>query len=275
MFSNLDKTAGIVQTGAVNSPLLGKNMTRILSAADYLQYDAWLFDLDGVITDTASLHGKAWKSMFDQFLKMLSKDEGLPFQEFTDRDYHTYVDGKPRYDGVDAFLRSRGVELPWGDPLDEQEALTVCGLGNRKNMLFNDMLGSEGATLFESSASLINALKSRGKRVAIVTSSKNCDTVLKSVGMDKVFEVQVDGNIAAERQIPGKPNPDTYLEAARMLGVPAAKAVVIEDAVSGVQAGRAGKFGLVLGIDRHGGSGLENNGADVVVSDLSEVGIAA
>ncbi len=248
-------------------------MPKTLSAADYLSYDAWLFDLDGVITDTAAIHGKAWKTMFDEYLRTSARDTDTPFREFTHADYHTYVDGKPRYDGVDAFLKSRGIELPWGDPSNDGNAITVCGLGNRKNALFNEILERDGATLFEGSANLIRTLKTKGKRVAIVTSSKNCDTVLKSVGMDNVFEVQVDGNVAAERKIPGKPNPDTYLEAAKQLGVPAAKAVVIEDAISGVQAGRAGKFGLVLGIDRHGGSGLEDNGADVVVSDLSEVAV--
>ncbi len=243
------------------------------TAPDFLSYDAWLFDLDGVITDTAAVHATAWKAMFDEFLKDRATDEGITFEPFTVADYHTYVDGKPRYDGVAAFLKSRHADLPWGNPLDEQEALTVCGLGNRKNMLFNDILGRDGATLFESSAALIRALKAKGRRVAIVTSSKNCDTVLKSVGMSNVFEVKVDGNVAFDRQIPGKPNPDTYVEAARMLGVPVEKSVVVEDAISGVQAGRAGKFGLVIGIDRHGGAGLENNGADIVVADLAEIKI--
>jgi alpha,alpha-trehalase len=238
---------------------------------DFLSFDAWLFDLDGVVTDTAALHAKAWKAMFDEFLKALAADEGLPFQEFTMDDYHAYVDGKPRYDGVAAFLKSRGTILPWGDATDEQEALTVCGLGNRKNLMFNDKLGTEGATLFDSTAALLQNLKAKGKRVGIVTSSKNCDTVLKSVGMDKVFEIKVDGNVAAERQIPGKPNPDTYLEGAKMLGIPPEKCVVVEDAVSGVAAGKAGKFGLVLGIDRHGNAELDKHGADIVVSDLSEV----
>lgn len=243
-----------------------------LSKPDFLSFDAWLFDLDGVITDTAALHATAWKAMFDEFLRDWSRDSGIPFQEFTiEGDYHNYVDGKPRYDGVQAFLRSRGIDLPRGRPEDEQEAITACGLGNRKNTIFNDLLGTRGAMLFESSASLIRDLKARGKRVAIVTSSKNCDTVLQSVGLTDVFEVQIDGNVAAIEQIPGKPNPDTYVEAAKRLGVPVERAVVIEDAVSGVQAGRAGNFGLVLGIDRHGDSGLAENGADYVVGDLSEV----
>lgn len=243
-------------------------------AIDFNQYDAWLFDMDGVVTDTAGVHATAWKTMFDEFLGIQARDTGLPFKEFTlEGDYHTYVDGKPRYDGVDAFLRSRGIELPWGSGNDQPEALTVCGLGNRKNVLFNQVLERQGAQLFQSTKRLIDTLKSRGKRVAIVTSSKNCDTVLRSVNMDRVFEAQVDGVVASDRKIPGKPNPDTYLEAAKLLGIPANKSVVIEDAVSGVQAGRAGNFGLVIGIDRHGHGGLKENGADVVVEDLSWITI--
>lgn len=233
---------------------------------DYLSYDAWLFDLDGVVTDTASVHFTCWKQAFDEYLR-----DKPDFREFSMEDYHRYVDGKPRYDGVDSFLKSRGIDLPWGDPADGPDKDTVCGVGNAKNVLVNDALAKGAAVLFDGTKRLIDQLKAKGKRVAIVTSSKNCDTVLKAVGMDKTFEVQVDGNIAAAQKIAGKPKPDTYLRAAELLGVSAAKAAVIEDAVSGVQAGRDGGFGLVIGIDRHGGAGLEANGATIVVADLSEI----
>lgn len=237
------------------------------------RFDAWLFDLDGVITDTARIHAKAWKEAFDAFMREKAEETGEPFREFTtDRDYPNYVDGKPRYEGVDSFLRSRGFELPWGDPEDQPEAETVCGIGNRKNVRFNEILKSDGADLFETSVELINILKKKGKKVAVVTSSKNCSAVLASVGLSDIFDVQFDGIYAAEHKIAGKPKPDTYLEAARLLGSTADKAVVIEDALSGVEAGRAGKFGLTIGVDRHGEpEKLLENGADIVVSDLGEL----
>ncbi len=233
-------------------------------------FDAWLFDLDGVITDTAKLHAVAWKAAFDDYLK--SRD-GEDFQEFSiEGDYHTYVDGKPRYEGVDSFLRSRNIELEWGDPTDGPENETVCGIGNRKNIAFNETLEKDGVFVFERSVDLINELKARGKKIAVVTSSKNCNTVLKAANLEGVFEAQVDGIYAAENKIAGKPKPDTFLEAARMLDTPAERAVVIEDAISGVQAGRAGGFGLTLGVDRHGEAAqLKENGADLVVSDLGEL----
>ncbi len=237
------------------------------------RFDAWLFDLDGVITDTARIHAKAWKEAFDEYLRQVSEKTGEPFREFTtDRDYPDYVDGKPRYEGVDSFLRSRGIELPWGDPNDPPEAETVCGIGNRKNVRFNDILRTDGADLFETSVELINLLKSKEKRIAVVTSSKNCSAVLESVGLKELFDVQFDGIYAAEHKIAGKPKPDTYLEAARLLGATADKAVVIEDALSGVEAGRAGNFGLTIGVDRHGEPDkLLQFGADIVVSDLGEL----
>lgn len=248
-----------------------------MSHPDFLHFDAWLFDMDGVVTDTAHVHATSWKQMFDEYLKAQATQNGTEFQEFTiEGDYHTFVDGKPRYEGVDSFLKSRGIELPWGDVADSPDASTVCGLGNRKNVLFNDILARDGAVLFESSVKLIKALKAKGKKVAVVTSSKNCDTVLNSVDIKDIFDVQVDGIVAAEKKLPGKPNPDTYAYAAHLLDTPLEKAVVIEDAISGVQAGKTGGFGLVIGVDRFSdGSALKANGATISVSDLEEIQIAA
>lgn len=240
------------------------------------KYDAWLFDLDGIITDTASVHAAAWKRMFDGFLESHAERQGIPFKPFAiDPDYYRYVDGKPRYDGVDSFLRSRGIVLDRGAPSDPPERETVCGLGNRKNVLFNDVLRDQGAEVFRSSVELIRRLRAEGKRVAVVTSSKNCDAVLEVAGLSGLFEAKVDGNVAAERRLAGKPHPNTYEEAARMLGAPPERTVVLEDAISGVQAGRAGGFGLVIGVARHGDpEALRRNGADIVVRDLGELRLA-
>lgn len=241
-------------------------------------YAAWLFDMDGVVTDTARLHGESWKQMFDDYLRDRAARNNTPFVPFdiTD-DYHTYVDGKPRYEGVDSFLRSRGIVLAFGTPEDEAQAETVCGLGNRKNILINDFIRQQGADVFTGTVSLIKSLRSAGKKVAIVTSSKNCDLILQSANLTGLFDAKVDGVYAAKHGIAGKPRPDTYLEAARLLGSNAADSVVIEDALSGVQAGRAGNFGLVIGVARHGsGDLLLQNGADLVVTDpgdLLETGV--
>lgn len=236
-------------------------------------FDAWLFDMDGVITNTATLHARSWKAMFDAYLKDLAARTGTDFVPFdADHDYHTYVDGKPRYEGVDCFLRHRGIVLPFGTPDDPVDMETICGLGNRKNIEVNRELEANGAEVYPTSLALVRTLKAMGRKVAIVTSSKNCDLILNAAKIKDIFDVQLDGVVAARQKIPGKPNPDTYLEAARMLGVPANRAVVVEDAISGVQAGRAGKFGLVLGVDRVGNAAaLLENGADHVVKDLGEV----
>jgi len=239
------------------------------------EYGAWLFDLDGVITDTASVHAAAWKRTFDGYLKEMSEREGEPFEPFEiNPDYYRYVDGKPRYDGVDSFLRSRGIVLEWGNPNDPPDRGTVCGLGNRKNAMFNEVLRFRGVEAFGSSVALIRKLKSRGRRVAVVTSSKNCDAVLKAAGIQDLFDARVDGNIAAEKKLAGKPAPETYEDAARMLGMLPEQTVVIEDAISGVQAGRAGGFGLVIGVARSDDPEiLRESGADVVVRDLAELGL--
>jgi beta-phosphoglucomutase family hydrolase len=239
------------------------------------EYSAWLFDLDGVITDTASVHAAAWKRTFDRYLREVSEREGKPFEPFEiNPDYFRYVDGKPRYDGVDSFLRSRGITLEWGDPDDPPGRETVCGLGNSKNAMFNEVLRLRGVQVFESSVALIQGLRSMGRRIAIVTSSKNCDAVLEAAGIQDLFDARVDGNVSTEKKLAGKPAPETYEEAARMLGVPPERSVVIEDAISGVQAGRAGGFGLVIGVARGDDPEvLRESGADIVVRDLVELSL--
>jgi trehalose 6-phosphate phosphatase len=239
------------------------------------EYSAWLFDLDGVITDTASVHAGAWKRTFDRYLREVSEREGKPFEPFEiNPDYFRYVDGKPRYDGVDSFLRSRGITLEWGDPDDPPGRETVCGIGNSKNAMFNEVLRSWGVQVFGSSVALIRGLRSMGRRVAVVTSSKNCDAVLEAAGIQDLFDARVDGNVSTEKKLAGKPAPETYEEAARMLGVPPERAVVIEDAISGVQAGRAGGFGLVIGVARGDDPEvLRESGADIVVRDLVELSL--
>src|SRR5829696_9844693 len=238
-------------------------------------YEAWLFDLDGVITDTASVHAAAWKRTFDEYLKVVSKREVRPFEPFEiDPDYYRYVDGKPRYAGVDSFLRSRGIIVDWGKPNDPPGRESVCRLGNHKNELFNEVLRLRGVEMFESSVALVQELRTRGRRVAVVSSSKNCDAVLEAAGIQDLIEVRVDGNVAAEKKLAGKPAPETYEEAARMLGTLPEQALVIEDAISGVQAGRRDGFGLVIGVARSDDPEvLRQNGADIVVRDLADLSL--
>ena len=238
------------------------------------EYGAWLFDLDGIITDTASVHA-AWKRTFDGYLREVPERKGRPFEPFKiDPDYYRYVDCKPRYAGVDSFLRSRGIIADWGNPNDPPGRETVCGLGNSKNVLFNEVVRLRGVEVFESSVALVQELRTRGGRVAVVTSSKNCDVVLESAGIQNLFEARVDGNVAAEKKLAGKSAPETYEEAARMLGTPPERAVVIEDAISGVKAGRTGGFGLVIGVARgEDPEVLRQNGADIVVRDLADLSL--
>lgn len=230
---------------------------------------AVIFDLDGVITHTATLHFAAWKALFDDFLRHRGTAG-----EFTETDYVTFVDGKPRYEGVDSFLRSRGIALPWGDPAEPPGDGTVCGLGNRKNRLFNEMLRSHGVTVFDSSVTLVEDLRAHGIRAAVVSSSKNCRFILESAGLIGLFEVVIDGIYAAEHGLPGKPAPDTFLRAAELMGLRPDECAVVEDAVVGVQAGEAGAFRLVIGIDRGAGhQALAAGGADIVVDDLGELDV--
>lgn len=234
---------------------------------DWSRYAAALFDLDGVITPTAEVHMRAWARMFGEVLA-----DWPDTPPYTDADYYAYVDGKPRYDGVRSFLASRGITLPEGAPTDPVTARTVCGLGNRKDALFGDVLRQEGVTAYPGSVALMRWLKERGTPMAIVSSSRNAPAVLTAAGVFDYFDTVVSGAVAAELGLAGKPAPDTFLHAAEELGAEPAKAIVFEDAVSGVAAGRAGKFGLVVGVDRGAGAdALRAHGADLVVDDLQEL----
>jgi beta-phosphoglucomutase family hydrolase len=239
---------------------------------DLSRYGALLFDLDGVITRTATLHAAAWKALFDNYLAEVARRRDEPFVPFdVGTDYLLYVDGRRRYDGVDTFLRSRGIELPHGEPSDPPEAETVCGLGNRKNAYFNERLAQLGVEVFDDTVELIHAARRHGTKVAVVSASENCVPILTRAGLLDLFDARVTGTEAAAWQLPGKPAPDTYLKAAELLDTPASAAVVFEDAISGVQAGRAGGFGLVVGVDRRGEAELlRTHGADVVSGDLRE-----
>jgi beta-phosphoglucomutase family hydrolase len=230
---------------------------------------AVLFDLDGVLTPTAELHMRAWELLFAP----LCAERGLAPYEVSD--YFAHIDGKPRYDGVAAFLASRSVDLPHGTTSDPPGDGTVCALGNRKDELVNRLFVDEGIEPYPGSVSFLDAVTAAGAAVAVVSSSRNTPTVLAASGLADRFGVVVDGNRAAAEELAGKPAPDTYLRAAELLGVPAAQAVVVEDAISGVQSGRAGAFGLVVGVDRGvGASALRANGADLVVADLGELDAA-
>lgn len=232
---------------------------------DWDRYAGALFDLDGVVTPTAEVHMRAWDVMFNDFLPAGQA-------AYTEADYFAYVDGKPRYDGVASFLASRGIELPWGDPSDDPSAETVCGLGNRKNTTFGQVLAEEGVTPYPGSVRLLDALRERGTPMAIVSSSRNAPAVLAAAGVASYFSVVMHGGVAAERGLAGKPAPDTFVGAARDLGVPVESSVVLEDAISGVTAGAAGHFGLVIGVDRGvGADALTKAGADLVVDDLAEL----
>jgi beta-phosphoglucomutase family hydrolase len=227
------------------------------------QYDVVLFDLDGVITDTASLHAACWKRMFDDYLQTRATQKGEAFRPFDiATDYRLYVDGKPRFDGVRDFLASRSIQLPEGTPDDPSQAETVCGLGNRKNDLINEVIEDVGVKAYEGSVRLIRQLHHRGFKIAVVTSSQNCSTVLHAAGLGGFFDAQVDGNMIEEQHLAGKPAPDTFLRAAKLLGVEPRRAVVVEDAISGVQAGSNGNFGLVIGVARKGNAEeLKHHGA--------------
>ena len=236
-------------------------------------FDAVIFDLDGVITRTATVHSAAWKQTFDKFLKAYAEKTGEPFREFTyTDDYLPYVDGKPRYKGVASFLESRGIDLPYGHPADSPDQETVCGLGNRKNQLFNEMIAQGSVEVFSTTVDFIRELKEKGIRVGVASSSKNAKAILDAAGLSGLFETRVDGLVSAELNLKGKPEPDIFTTACDNLGAYYDRAVVVEDAVSGVQAGLNGNFGLVLGIAREGNElELKLNGADIVVRDMGEI----
>jgi beta-phosphoglucomutase family hydrolase len=234
---------------------------------------ACLFDLDGVLTQTAKVHAAAWKEMFDAFLQAWTARTGKTFVPFDPlRDYDTYVDGMPRYDGVRSFLASRGIDLPEGAPSDPPGAETITGLGNRKNELVLRMIREQGVEPYEGSVRYVRAVRDAGLRRAVVSSSANCRDILLAARIADLFEERVDGVVLDKEHLRGKPAPDSFLFAARALGVEASEAAVFEDALAGVAAGRAGGFGFVVGVDRAGqAQALREHGADVVVSDLAEL----
>ena len=235
------------------------------------QLEAWLFDLDGVVTDTAAIHGRAWKKLFDQFLEQRAAGgawEPLALPE----DYLAHIDGKPRYEGVRDFLKARGIELPWGSPDDAPGFDTICAVGNVKNEYFNTVLDREGVPVFDGCVRLLDQLRGLGRKIACVSSSKNCRPVLERAKLRHLFDAVVDGTDLEARGLRGKPQPDPYLAAAEEVGSTAATSVVLEDALSGVEAGRRGAFGLVVGVDRGlGEAALLQAGADRVVKDAGDL----
>lgn len=236
-------------------------------------YDAVIFDLDGVITQTATLHKIAWKALFDEFLACYSARIGTSQRPFdADTDYRLYIDGKARYEGVASFLASRGIDLPDGDPGDGPERETLCGLGNKKNAIYRDSLKRLGVEVYSSSVDLIHALRKKQFATAVVSASRNCGEVLEAAHLSNLFDTRVDGIDLERMHLRGKPEPDSFLEAARRIGVEPVRAVVVEDAIAGVAAGRKGGFGRVIGVDRTGhADALKSAGADIVVADLAEL----
>ena len=234
---------------------------------------ACLFDLDGVLTQTALVHNAAWKQTFDAFLQTWSAQHGQPFVPFdTGADYHRYVDGRQRADGVRTFLASRGITLPEGAPDDGPDAETVNGIGNRKNVLVLQKIQEGAVQVYPGSVDYLHAAKDAGLRRAVVSASANCKDVLEAAKIADLLEVRVDGVTARAEQLPGKPAPDTFLHGATLLGVPPENCAVFEDALAGVEAGRAGGFGIVIGVDRVGqADALREHGADIVVQDLAEL----
>jgi len=238
-------------------------------------FEAAVFDVDGVITKTAVVHAAAWKEMFDEYLKLREERDGEPFREFTyEGDYLTYVDGKPRYKGVQSFLESRGIHIDFGDVDDQPGEETVCGLGNRKNAAFTKVLREKGVEVYQSTVDLINELKAKGIRIGAASSSKNCQYILETAKLKDLFETRVDGIVSEELGLKGKPEGDIFVKAAQDIGARPDKSIIIEDAVSGVQAGVNGKFGLVIGVARENNEeDLKLNGADVVITDFAGITI--
>ncbi len=241
------------------------------------KFEAAIFDMDGVITDTAAVHSRAWKQMFDEYLRRRAERGPETFREFTHaHDYLRYVDGRPRYQGVTAFLESRGIHLPQGSADDRPDTESVCGLGNRKNELFNQIIATDGVKVYASTLALIHEFLNAGIKVGLATSSRNSALILERTQTAHLFATIVDGIVSERLGLKGKPAPDIFVTAATNLGVAAGRAIVIEDAVTGVRAGAVGGFALVVGIAReHNAQDLRVNGADVVVEDLAEMNLAA
>lgn len=253
----------------------GVSGTAAVTRADF---DAVLFDLDGVLTSTAAIHAQAWKEMFDDFLARRLAAQGpagdaeqhRPFD--ADCDYKRYVDGKPRYEGVKSFLASRGIDLPWGDVAEAPGEQSVCALGNRKDALVKRAIDDGRVQPFPGSVRWVHQLRDAGFRLAVVSSSRNCGPVLRAAKIDHLFEARVDGETLLAEHLPGKPAPDSFIKASHLLGTSPGRSVVVEDALSGVEAGRAGNFGLVIGVDREGhAEALRAHGADLIVHDLAEL----
>jgi HAD superfamily hydrolase (TIGR01509 family) len=242
----------------------------VSTAHDLRRFPVLLFDLDGVITRTAALHARAWKALFDSFLRAWGREHDQSLAPFDiEDDYVRHVDGRRRYDGVEAFLRSRGIHLPWGAPSDAPDRRTICGLGNAKNLHFAQQLLRHGVEPFDDTVALLGAARGWGARMAVVSASENCRAILERAGLLECFAVAVTGIEAAKLGLEGKPAADTFVQAARLLDVPPARCAVFEDAIAGVQAGRAGGFGLVVGVDRGGArDGLLAAGAHLVCDDL-------
>lgn len=259
-------------TSAEQQPAVSRMVELLLPVH---RFDAVLFDMDGVVTDTADVHRSAWAGMFDAYLQQVAERTGTVQAPFSLTDYLQYVDGKQRDDGVRDFLASRGVTLPDGTSSDLPSRETVWGLANRKNAQFHLVMARDGVRTFPSSVSLVRELREHGVGTAIISASRNCREVLEAAGIGDLFAVRVDGVENERLQLPGKPSPAMFLEAARRLRAAPARCVVVEDAVAGVQAGRDGHFGLVIGVDRSGQAAeLRASGADVVVTDLAQVHVS-
>jgi len=237
-------------------------------------FRAIIFDLDGVITKTARVHSAAWCEMFNDYLRYREQKYGEVFRKCShSNDYLPYIDGKPRYKGVESFLESRGIQIPFGDPSDHPDNETICGLGNKKNRFFNQVLARDGVEVYDSTIVLIRQLKNEKIKIGVASSSKNCRTVLERAGLIELFETIVDGEVSVRLALRGKPEPDIFTSASDNMGVSYKETIIVEDAVSGVQAGKKGNFGLVIGIARDGNiNELRKNGADIVVEDISELG---
>lgn len=235
--------------------------------------EAIVFDLDGVITFTARVHAAAWKQLFDSFLQDRAARLHEPFREFTQADYLSYVDGKPRYDGVSSFLASRGISLPYGSPSDPPDAETVCGLGNRKDQLFNEKVRQDGVDVDRDAVRFVRELRGQGVRIGLASSSRNAVPIVERVGIRDLFDEVVDGVVSDRLHLRGKPEPDIFLQCLSQLTRPAdpQKAGIVEDAISGVMAGQRGGFALVLGVDRNNTGALARNGANWVVHNFAEI----
>jgi beta-phosphoglucomutase family hydrolase len=249
------------------------------SSVDATAYKAWLFDMDGVLTQTALVHAAAWKQAFDEFLAEETKRTGTTYEPFdAEADYEKYVDGEPRADGVRNFLAARGITLPEGNDNDPPDARTVCGVGNRKNDLVLKVIQKQGVKVYDGAVTLVKFLRAHGVKVGVVSASENTVAALTAAGIVDLFDARVDGHTVKDMHLAGKPAPDSYLEGAKMLDVDPSEAVVVEDAIAGVQAGKAGHFGLVVGVDNHDkGAGhdyadqLHAHGANVVVVNLADL----